>query len=143
MYQDKKRLFDDIDWIVKLLYCLYLEKSRFISRTFFENFKLLKETSGYYFHFLLISSDQYCNDSFSQDKFDIFYFFPHTLTHYNISFARDRRHSKFIFHFKCNYILRNSELLNSCQSCIDEYFRVFSHSNSFKRLFHNCFIIHA
>ena len=64
MYQDRKRLFNDIEQIVKSIFCWYLERNLFISRIFFENFKLLKEMPRYSFHFLLVSSEKYCNDFF-------------------------------------------------------------------------------
>ena len=64
IHQDKKRLFFEAEWIAKSEYCWHSDNSRFTYRNLFENFRLLKETSGYHFHLLLISVDYYCNGSF-------------------------------------------------------------------------------
>ena len=51
MYQDKKRLFDDSESIVKSIYCWYHEKSRFISKISFEKFKLRRRRQAVIFIF--------------------------------------------------------------------------------------------
>ena len=78
---------------------------------------------------------------FSQDELEIFPCCLHTLNHYNKLFPSDQKYLKFTFHFKCKYILQNSELLISCQSCIDEYFGISSNSDSVERI-KTCFMIY-
>lgn len=134
MYQDKKRLFDDSEWIVKLIYCWYHEKSRFISKISFEKFKLWRRRQAVIFIFCWLAAIITVMILFSQDDPDIFYFCPHNFTDFNKLFSSNRKCFKFIFHFRCNYILRNSKLLISCQSCIDEHYEIFSNQDCFERI---------
>ena len=57
--QEKRRQFQDIDVITNSIYKYFSNKSRFILRNYFPNFAVLKETSNYYFHFVILNHEYF------------------------------------------------------------------------------------
>ena len=50
--------------LVSVVFSWYCKKSRYLSDYYFVDFKLIRQCSGYHFHFLLIYRDKYVNSCF-------------------------------------------------------------------------------
>ena len=62
LYEEKEAFHSKIFEIVTSVFNWYCKRYTQLDKKYFLNLKLIKECSGYHFHYFLISKDRYTNE---------------------------------------------------------------------------------
>ena len=112
LYEEKEAFHSRIFEIVTSVFNWYCKRHAQLDKKHFLDLKLIKECSGYHFHYLLISRDRYTNEKYWRDLF----LSSHPRVFLRLT-ERDKKVFNFIYPFQTVYCRVNQTVLTVCFDC--------------------------